>query len=34
MNFDELQQQWQNEEVSVPEVSLEHQGSNNSVVRK
>jgi hypothetical protein len=28
MNFDELQKQWQNEEVSAPEVSLEHQESS------
>lgn len=30
MNFDELQQQWQNEEVSVPEISLEHQHKINN----
>lgn len=34
MNFDELQQQWQNEEVSVPEVSLEHQGKLNNPLDK
>ena len=25
MNFDKLQEQWQKEEVSTPEISLEHQ---------
>ena len=34
MNFDELQQQWQNEEVSVPEVSLEYQGKLNNPLDK
>ena len=34
MNFDELQKQWQNEEVSAPEVSLEHQGKLNNPLDK
>ena len=34
MNFDKLQEQWQKEEVSVPEVSLEHQGKLNNPLDK
>ena len=34
MNFDELQKKWQNEEVSAPEVSLEHQGKLNNPLDK
>ena len=34
MNFDELQQQWQKEEVSAPEISLEHQHKINNPLQK
>lgn len=34
MNFDQLQQQWQNEEVSTPEISLEHQNKINNPLDK
>jgi hypothetical protein len=34
MNFDELQQQWQKEEVSAPEISLEHQHKINNPLDK
>ncbi len=34
MNFDELQQKWQNEEVSAPEISLDHQHKINNPLHK
>ena len=34
MNFDELQKQWQNEEVSAPEISLDHQHKINNPLEK
>ena len=34
MNFDKLQQQWQKEEVSTPEISLEHQHKINNPLQK
>ena len=34
MNFDELQKKWQNEEVSAPEISLEHQNKINNPLQK
>ena len=34
MNFDKLQQQWQKEEVSAPEISLEHQHKINNPLQK
>ena len=34
MNFDELQKQWQNEEVSAPEISLDHQHKINNPLAK
>ena len=34
MNFDKLQEQWQKEEVSTPEISLEHQNKINNPLQK
>ena len=34
MNFDKLQEQWQKEEVSTPEISLEHQHKINNPLQK
>lgn len=34
MNFDKLQEQWQKEEVSTPEISLEHQHKINNPLDK
>ena len=34
MNFDELQKKWQNEEVSAPEISLDHQHKINNPIDK
>ena len=34
MNFDELQKKWQNEEVSAPEISLDHQHKINNPLDK
>lgn len=34
MNFDELQKQWQNEDISAPEISLENQHKINNPLEK
>lgn len=34
MNFDELQKQWQNEDISAPEISLENQHKINNPLQK
>lgn len=34
MNFDQLQEEWKNEEVSAPEISLEHQKKTTNLLDK